>query len=227
MKTVVITGVSRGLGREMAKHFAASGCIVLGCSRSAAGVESMQKELGDPHQFNCVDVTDDRAVQEWASECLSEFATPDLLINNASVINQNKPLWEISANEFDLLTSVNVNGTANTIRHFVPAMIERGNGAIVNFSSGWGRSVSPDVAPYCATKWAIEGLTKSLAAELPSGMIAVPLNPGVINTEMLQSCFGPGANQYPSAEQWAERAVPFILGLSVSDNGSSLTVPGF
>jgi len=63
----------------------------------------------------------------------------------------------------------------------VPAMVRRGQGVIVNFSSGWGRSTDAGVAPYCATKWAIEGLTQALAQELPPGMAAVPLNPGIIN----------------------------------------------
>ncbi len=97
---------------------------------------------------------------------------------------------------------------------------------MVNFSSAWGRSTSPEVAPYCATKWAIEGLTRALADELPPGMAAIPLNPGVINTDMLQSCFGDSASAYPTAQQWAERAVPFLLGLGAKDSGQALTVPG-
>ncbi len=95
---------------------------------------------------------------------------------------------------------------------------------IVNFSSGWGRSTSPEVAPYCATKFAVEGLTKSLAQELPQGMAAVPLNPGIINTEMLQSAFGDSAASYPDPDQWAATAVPFVLGLGPADNGRSLSI---
>ena len=80
------------------------------------------------------------------------------------------------------------------------------------------------MAPYCATKWAIEGMTKALAEELPSNMAAVPVNPGVINTEMLQSCFGPAASNHETPEQWAAKAAPFMLGLGPADNGQSLTV---
>jgi len=103
-------------------------------------------------------------------------------------------------------------------------MVQLGRGVIVNFSSGWGRSTSPQVAPYCATKYAIEGLTLALAQELPSGMAAIPLNPGVIDTDMLRVCFGGSASNYPAPELWAERAVPFLLRLGPSDNGKSLTV---
>src|SRR5262249_23117057 len=109
-------------------------------------------------------------------------------------------------------------------RYFAPAMTREGKGIIVNFSSGWGRSTDAEVAPYCASKWAIEGLTLSLAQELPQGMAAVPLNPGIINTEMLRSCFGESASAYPSAQQWAKRAVLFLLGLTAADNGKQLTV---
>ena len=145
--------------------------------------------------------------------------------NNAAVINRNEKLWNVSAADFDTIVSVNVSGTANVIRHFVPAMVDVGRGVIVNLSSGWGRSVSAEVAPYCATKWAIEGLTQALAEELPPEMCAVPLNPGIINTEMLRSCFASGAEFYPSAESWAQRAVPFLLSLGPAQNGQPLTVP--
>ena len=62
-------------------------------------------------------------------------------------------------------------------------MVDKRRGVIVNFSSGWGRSTDAEVAPYCATKWAIEGMTQALSQELPPGMAAVPLNPGIINTD--------------------------------------------
>jgi len=150
---------------------------------------------------------------------------PDLLINNAALINRNAALWKLPSEEFDRVIDVNIKGVANVIRHFIPAMIKRGEGVIVNFSSGWGRSTDAEVAPYCATKWAIEGLTQALAQELPAGMAAIPLNPGIINTDMLQSCFGGSASSYPTAEQWAKKAVPFLLDLGPKHNGQSLTVP--
>ena len=226
MTTVVISGISRGLGRAMARRFASAGCTVVGCSRSADSVATLGEELRAPHTFEAVDVASDADVSAWAARVLTTHGAPDFLINNAAAINANAPLWEVSANEFDRLTAININGTANMIRHFVPAMVENRSGVIVNFSSGWGRSASRDVAPYCATKWAIEGLTRALADELPSELAAVPLNPGIINTEMLRSCFGDSANMYPSAEEWAEQAVPFILAMSAVDNGQPLTVPG-
>jgi NAD(P)-dependent dehydrogenase (short-subunit alcohol dehydrogenase family) len=222
--TIVMTGVSRGLGQAMAKGFAARGHTVLGCARDGTRVRDLAAGLGQPHAFTVVDVTDDAAVADWAARVLADHGAPDFLINNAAVINANAPLWQVPAADFDRVIDVNLKGIANTIRHFLPAMIERGSGVVVNFSSGWGRSTSPEVAPYCATKWGVEGLTQALAQELPRGLAAVPLNPGVINTEMLQSCFGDGAAAHPSPEEWAGRAVPFILGLGPKANGQPLSV---
>ena len=148
-----------------------------------------------------------------------------MLLNNAALINRNAPLWKVSAQEFSDVIDVNLKGVANVIRHFVPAMIAQGRGVIVNFSSGWGRSTDAHVAPYCATKWAIEGLTQSLAQELPPGLAAVPLNPGIINTDMLQSRWSAGANSYPTAKEWAKTAAPFLLKLNAGDNGKQLIVP--
>jgi len=223
-KVVVITGVARGLGRAMALEFAAQGHRVAGCSRNEKKLQSLGSELGDLHVLQVVDVTDDQAVAGWAEEVLDELGAPDLLINNAAVINRNRFLWDLGAAEFDEVIDINIKGVANVIRHFFKPMAKAGRGVIVNFSSGWGRSASPEVAPYCATKWAIEGLTQSLAQELPEGMATVPLNPGVINTDMLRSCFGPSAADFPSTEEWAEMAVPFLLGLGPEQNGQSLTV---
>lgn len=223
-KVVVITGATRGLGRAMAAEFQERGFTVVGCGGGEGTVAREKGGFPDPHRLGVVDVASDGAVAVWAGEILEEYGPPTLLLNNAAIINGNAALWEIGAEEFDRVVDVNIKGVANVIRHFVPAMIENGSGVIVNFSSGWGRSTSPEVAPYCATKWAIEGLTQALAQELPDGMAAIPLNPGVINTEMLQSCFGAAAAGYLTPERWAKIAVPMILAMGPNDNGRPMTV---
>jgi NAD(P)-dependent dehydrogenase (short-subunit alcohol dehydrogenase family) len=223
-RRIVITGAGRGLGLAMTEKFIELGHTVVGCSRQKPHVEALAKRFGKPHRFDTVDVTDESAVGRWAKAALGDDGPPDLLLNNAAVVNQNAALWNVPPAEFSRVIDVNIKGVYHVLRHFVPAMIERGTGVIVNFSSGWGRSTSPDVAPYCATKYAIEGLTLALAQELSAGMCAVPLNPGIINTDMLQSCFGKDAASYPTPKQWALQAVPFLLGLSARDNGQSLTV---
>lgn len=222
---IVITGVSQGLGRAMTEGFIAKGQTVAGCTRSPDAIAHLQETYPSPHHFAQVDVTDAQQVQDWADSVFESVGVPYRLINNAGIINPPANLWEIPTPEFDALVDINIKGVANVIRSFLPAMLDAGEGIVVNFSSGWGRSTSPQVAPYCASKWAIEGLTKALAQELPAGLGAIALNPGVIHTPMLETCFGSSAASYSSPSNWQKRAIPFLLNLSSKDNGKSVTVP--
>lgn len=223
--TAVVTGVTRGLGRAMLARLAEAGWTVWGCGRTYLDVRALAGSYGPPHQFAAVDVSDAEAVHAWADRLLARGGVPDLLINNAAVINPNARLWEVSVEGFAQVIDVNVTGTFHVLHAFLPAMVARQTGIIVNFSSGWGRSTSAEVAPYCASKWAIEGLTQALSQELPRGMAAVALNPGIIDTDMLRSCFAGGAAQYEDPDVWSRRAVPFLLSLTAADNGRALDVP--
>lgn len=224
-RRILITGATRGLGRAMTEEFIRLGHVVIGCGRDEAVIRRLRAAHGVPHRFDTVDIADDSQVRRWAEAVLQSSGAPDLLLNNAAVITANAPLWKVPAVEFDRVIDINVKGIANVIRHFVPAMVAAGKGVVVNFSSGWGRGTSAEVAPYCASKWAVEGLTRALAQELPSGMAAVPLNPGVIDTDMLRGTFGDEAGNYPTPEEWVKSAVPFILALDAEDNGKAATVP--
>jgi len=224
-RIIVITGVSRGLGAALVEEFVARGHVVVGCARSTDRVKALRQRHRGRHDFAVVDVAQEAQVKVWAERVVSCLGAPDLLLNNAALINRSAPLWQVDPAEFSAVIDVNLKGVAYVIRHFVPPMVVRRAGVIVNFSSGWGRSTDAEVAPYCATKWAMEGLTLALAQELPSGMAAVPLNPGIIDTDMLRSCFGASAGAYPSPTEWARRAAPFLLRLGPADNGKSLTVP--
>lgn len=221
---ILITGVTRGLGRALAEHYIQEGHTVIGCGRGADGILDLRFSYPAPQDFAVVNVADSAKVELWAEHVLAVHGAPEILINNAGLMNTPAPLWQVPADEFSRVVDVNIKGTANVIRAFVPAMVKAKKGVIVNLSSGWGRSVSAEVAPYCATKWAIEGLTKALAEELPDGMAAVPLNPGVIDTDMLRVAWSEGAASYPKAEAWAKKAGPFILKLGPKHNGQSVSV---
>jgi NAD(P)-dependent dehydrogenase (short-subunit alcohol dehydrogenase family) len=225
-RLVVITGATRGLGRAMTDRFIEEGWTVVGCGSSAERVEQLTQRHAAPHRFDVVDVRDADAVFRWGKSVFQSHAAPDLLLNNAAVINASAPLWDIDVDDFARVVDVNLKGLFHVLRAFIPAMSARRKGVIVNFSSGWGRSTSPDVAPYCATKWGVEGLTQSLAQELPEGVAAVALNPGVIDTDMLRSCWADDAAQFQNPVDWSRRAVPFLLQLSAADNGRSLSAPG-
>ncbi|RCS54308.1 SDR family NAD(P)-dependent oxidoreductase [Bremerella cremea] len=223
-RKIVVTGVTKGLGRAMVDGFIAAGHHVVGCGRSADKIDTLSEKYGTPHRFDVIDVTNDKDVERWGSEVLQSFGVPDLLINNAAIINESNPVWLVPTSEFSHIVDINIKGVFHVLKAFVPAMVERKSGVIVNFSSGWGRSTSPEVGPYCATKYAIEGLTKSLSQELPAGMAAIPLGPGMIHTEMLEKCFAEGAASAPTAEQWAQYAVPFILSLGEEETGQSISI---
>jgi NAD(P)-dependent dehydrogenase (short-subunit alcohol dehydrogenase family) len=223
-KVIVLTGATRGLGRALVAAFSVGGHTVIGCGRGDGHVRALRAEFPGPHSFTRVDVTDAAAVAGWAAEALAKYGPPELLINNAALMNTPVPLWEVPTDEFAAVIDVNVKGVFHVIRAFVPAMAARKRGVIVNLSSGWGRSTAPDVAPYCASKYAIEGLTLALAQELPKGMAAVPLNPGIIDTDMLRQAWADGASRYPKPDAWAKRAAPMLLALGAEENGRSLTV---
>ena len=223
--TIVITGATKGLGRALTEQYIKLGLMVIGCGRSVNSIKLMSDSYKENTDFQVVDISDHKQVRSWAKDVINKFGSPDFLLNNAGIINKNAALWDVSEQEFSDVIDINIKGVHNTIKEFVPNMIKAGKGTVVNFSSGWGRSTSPEVAPYCSSKWAVEGLSKSLAQELPEGMVSVALNPGVIDTNMLRSCWSENAGMYEKPESWAERAAPFILNINPKDNGASLTAP--
>ncbi|XP_030459174.1 NADPH-dependent pterin aldehyde reductase-like [Syzygium oleosum] len=232
-RTVLITGVTQGLGKALALELAKRGHSVIGCSRSQDKLDSLRSLLSpsdadadadSPHLLLTVDVRSDSSVEELARVVMDKKGVPDIIVNNAGTINKNNKIWDVPADEFDAVIDTNVKGVANMLRHFLPPMIQRKRGIIVNMSSSWGRSGAALVAPYCASKWAVEGLTRSVAKELPEGMAVVALNPGVINTDMLASCFGDSASLYQAPDAWAVKAAATILNFTGADNGASPTV---
>lgn len=225
-RIILLTGATRGLGRALVDEFIAAGHIVWGCGRSPEAVSELHAKFPAPNDWSVVDVADATAVEDWAQRLLASGKVPDLVINNAALMNDPAATWEVPAAEFNRMIDVNIKGVANVNRAFMPAMVARKSGVIINLSSGWGRSVSPEVGPYCTTKWAMEGMSKAMAEEVPSGMAVVPLNPGIIDTDMLRQCWAEGAASFHRPAQWAKKAAPFILGIGPKDNGRSLTVPG-
>ncbi|HSI62564.1 MAG TPA: SDR family oxidoreductase, partial [Candidatus Saccharimonadia bacterium] len=209
----------------MVAEFAAAGWTVAGCGRNTEAISALRAEFPAPHYFQGADVAAEEDVMNFCEEILRRHGPPDLLLNNAALINNSNPIWEVSAKEFSNVIDVNIKGPASMMRHLIQPMMKRGAGVIVNFSSGWGRSTSPEVAPYCATKYAIEGLSQAVAQETNGTVAVVALNPGIIDTEMLRSSFGADASHYPKADAWAKRAVPYLMKLGLKDNGKSLTAP--
>jgi NAD(P)-dependent dehydrogenase (short-subunit alcohol dehydrogenase family) len=206
----------------MAVEFNKRGWKVAGGARNEEALDNLKKEIGGSCFFDTVDVSKSEEVEKFAQSVEEKLGVPNLLVNNAGIINKNAPLTQVPPEEFANVISINLGGIHNMIRSFVPRMEKRGNGIIVNFSSYWGQSTAPEVGPYCATKWGVEGLTRSLAQELPQGLAAVAFNPGIINTDMLRSCFGDGASSHENPANWAKYAVDRLEKIGLPDNGQTI-----
>ncbi|KAI5658157.1 hypothetical protein M9H77_26950 [Catharanthus roseus] len=152
-RTVLITGVSRGLGKALALELAKRGHTVIGCSRSQEKLNSLQADLTShssplsisKHLVMNVDVRSNNSVEEFARSIVEKKSVPDIIVNNAGTINRNNKVWEVPPEEFDNVIDINIKGIANMLRHFIPIMIENKQGVIVNMSSGWGRSAAAQV----------------------------------------------------------------------------------
>ncbi|XVU21408.1 SDR family NAD(P)-dependent oxidoreductase [Actinoplanes sp. CA-054009] len=167
-RTAVITGGMSGLGAAAATRLAADGIDVITWDIAPGASQS-------------VDVTDATAVREAAAR----IERVDILVNSAGIVGPNGPLWEIPAEGFARTFEVNVMGTVNTCQAFVPGMITRGWGRIVNLASIAGKDGNPNMAPYSASKAAVIALTKSLGKELATtGVLANAIAPAVIETPM-------------------------------------------
>ena len=226
-RNIVISGVTSGLGRALLGYFYNHGHTVSGCGRRSSEIAVLKSQFPNAH-LSVVDVSDDTQVQSWAESITQNNSNKvDLVIANAGIspetMFQNKKAWEVPLQDFDNTIDVNIKGVSNMIRHFVPRMVENNVGTFVALSSGLGRSPNPFHAAYCASKWAVEGMVKSLAMSLPEGpMCAVPLAPGVVQTDSSGKNDAGG-----NIDTWVEAAAPMILGLSRKDNGKSLSVKGF
>lgn len=218
MAKVVLTGVSRGLGRALAVALDASGHQVHGCCRELKQAPSLS---GRSRVDRC-DVTDPEQVADWASRC---DPAPDLLINNAGYFSPRAPLVEVDPDHFQRVLQVNVLGPMLVARAFLPGMMARGRGVVVNFTSARARNPAPEVGPYACSKAAVETMTRTLALELPRGMAAVAVSPGVIHTDMLEVSIPEQAGDYWGPDQWVQVALPFLLGLGPEHNGEVVRIP--
>ena len=167
-RTAVITGGASGIGRASAQRLGQDGIRVVTLDVS-----------GDADVV--VDVTDPAAV----GAAIEAIGPVDILVNSAGIVGPNKPLWEVSDQEWAATFAVNVNGTFHLCRAVVPGMRDRGWGRIVNLASMAGKDGNPRLGVYSATKAAVIGMTKSLGKELAtSGVLVNAIAPAVIETPM-------------------------------------------
>jgi 3-oxoacyl-[acyl-carrier protein] reductase len=166
-RTAVVTGGASGLGAAAAERL------------RAAGLRVVTLDLQDADLV--VDVRDDAAVRAAADE----IGAADVLVNSAGVVGPNTPLLETQDEQWRTVFDVNVTGTVRTMRAFVPGMVERGWGRVVNLASMAGKDGNPNLSVYSASKAAVIGLTKSAGKELArTGVLVNAVAPAVIATPM-------------------------------------------
>jgi len=183
-ETVIVTGASRGLGASMAKRFAREGADVVLTARSESELETVAAEADGETLVVPADVTDEDAVRAVVETTVDEYGEVTGLVNNAGIgllnmYGEQRVLHDVDADDFRQILDVNVTGVFLFSKYVVPHMIDTGRGTIVNISSGLGRRASAKWGPYVASKWALEGLTRTQAAELEEyGITVNGLDPG-------------------------------------------------
>lgn len=213
-KNIIISGVSGGIGAGLAAEYVRQGHAVHGC-----GKRDVFNLPGVCYQS--VDLADDLMVERWLKTVIEDAGSIDVCINCTGSLVSGKKLWLYDAQETQKMLDTNVTGMLNLIRHVMPVMIQQGSGRFIAMSSNPAGYPLAGLGMYALCKTGIEKAISVLAEELPSGVVAVALYPGLVNTQMLQQSIGvEAAGDYPEPEQWAGLAAKAILALNKNYHGS-------
>ena len=188
MKTVIVTGGSRGIGAAIVKELAKSGYnVVLNYNKSVEAAKKIQDELKSKNiniEIFKADVSKREEVRELVKFTLEKYKNIDILINNAG-IDQIKPFTDITDEDWNTMMEVNLNSVFYCTQEVLENMIHNKNGCIINISSIWGQQGASCEVHYSSSKAAVDGLTKALAKELgPSNIRVNVVAPGLVDTDM-------------------------------------------
>jgi 3-hydroxy acid dehydrogenase / malonic semialdehyde reductase len=186
-RTVLITGVTAGIGEACARAFAAAGARLILVARRADPLQQLAEQLRREHGTEChtltLDVRDVGVVTHMLTELPAEWCEVDVLVNNAGLARGLEPLQEGDPREWDEMIDTNIKGVLAVTRAIAPGMVERGRGHIINLGSTAGHEVYPGGAVYCATKHALDAITRGLRMDvLGSGVRVSTVDPGMVET---------------------------------------------
>jgi len=187
-KTILITGASSGIGEAMARQFAREGARLLLCARRLDRLHALAEELrvahdADIHPF-ALDVRDRQAVESLPVSLPENFREIDVLVNNAGLSRGLEPLHRGDPDDWEEMIETNIAGLLRVTRQILPGMVSRNRGDVVNIGSISGHEVYPNGAVYCATKHAVDAITRGLRMDLVATPIRVSqISPGMVDTE--------------------------------------------
>ncbi len=185
-KVVLVTGASRGIGKEIAKVFAAGGATVIGTATSENGAGKISEYLGENGKGLVLNVTDSDSIAALFDTIKSDFGGVDILVNNAGITRDNL-MMRMKDEEWDDIITTNLNSVFKISKAVLRHMMKKREGRIINIGSVVGSSGNPGQANYCASKAGLLGFTKSLAQEVASRGITVnTVAPGFIQTDMTE-----------------------------------------
>lgn len=204
-RTALITGGGTGLGAAIARALRAAGADVIVTGRRPEPLRDLCEELGPGADWRACDVADPRSVEELGASLADREVS--VLVNNAGIPGPVAPLVEIEPAEWDEVFAVNVRGTYLMCRQFLPPMVDRGAGDVVNLASVSGKRPLARRTPYCAAKMAVIGLTSTLAFEVgPAGVAVNCLSPGPVEGPRMARNFRLEAERSGGSVDDAERA---------------------
>jgi len=222
-KVALVTGGSQGIGRAVAAAYAREGATVIVTARHLERLEAAAAEIrkggGNVVPLRA-DVADRQQVQQLAGEIKRRFDGLHVLVNNASLLGPRVPILEYPEEDWEAVVAVNLHGPFFVIKACLPLMIPTGGGSIINVSSGVGRIGKPRWGAYAASKFALEGLTQLLAAELQPLHIRVnAVNPGGTRTGMRAAAY---PEEDPLTLPTPEQITPVFVYLA-SDESRDVT----
>ena len=191
-KTALVTGATSGIGRATARILAKNNYKIILCGRREDRLKELEKELSEFTAIHtlCFDVRDKKSVFESINSLPSDFSKIDVLINNAGNAHGLSPIQDGNLDDWDAMIDINVKGLLYVSKAIIPQMMEQKSGHIINIGSIAGKEVYPNGNVYCASKFAVDALNKSMQMDLnPYGIRVGAIHPGMVETEFSEVRF--------------------------------------